>query len=81
LDWKTSKAIVGAHKIQLAGYEQLWNENRPDMKVQRRGVVRIGKDSPDDFEVAWMFSAEPEWQVFKARLDLYYAQLRYKKAA
>jgi hypothetical protein len=81
LDWKTSKGIWPSHKFQLAAYEQLWNENRPDMKVQRRGVVRIGKDSPDDFEVAWMFSAEPEWQVFKARLDLYYAQQRYKKAA
>jgi len=81
LDWKTSKAIVGAHKIQLAGYEQLWNENRPDMKVQRRAIVRIGKESPDDFEVAWIFSAEPFWEVFKARLALHYAQLRLKKAA
>lgn len=81
LDWKTSKAIVGAHKIQLAGYEQLWNENRPKMKVQRRAIVRIGKESPDDFEVAWIFSAEPFWEVFKARLALHYAQLRLKKAA
>lgn len=81
LDWKTSKAIVGAHKIQLAGYEQLWNENRPDMKVQRRAIVRIGKESPDDFEVAWIFSAAPFWNVFKARLALYYAQLQLKKAA
>jgi len=81
LDWKTSKAIVGAHKVQLAGYEQLWNENRPDMKIQRRGIVRIGKESPDDFEIAWMFSAEPYWEVFKARLFLHYANSRLKKAA
>jgi len=81
LDWKTSKMIVGAHKIQLAGYEQLWNENRPKMKVQRRAIVRIGKESPDDFEVAWIFSSEPFWEVFKARLALHYAQLRLKKAA
>jgi hypothetical protein len=81
LDWKTSKGIWPAHKFQLAAYEQLWNENRPDMKVQRRGIVRIGKDSADDFEVAWMFSAEPEWVVFQKRLELYYTQLRYKKAA
>jgi hypothetical protein len=81
LDWKTSKAIVPAHKIQLAGYEQLWNENRPDMKVQRRGIVRIGKESPDDFEVSWIFSAEPLWENFKARLALHYANLRLKKAA
>jgi hypothetical protein len=81
LDWKTSKAIVPAHKIQLAGYEQLWNENRPSMKVQRRGIVRIGKESPDDFEVSWIFSAEPLWENFKARLFLHYANLRLKKAA
>ena len=81
LDWKTSKAIVPAHKIQLAGYEQLWNENRPTMKVQRRGIVRIGKESPDDFEVSWIFSAEPLWENFKARLFLHYANLRLKKAA
>lgn len=81
LDWKTSKGIWPSHKFQLAAYEKLWNENRPDQKVQRRGVVRIGKDRADDFEVGWMFSAEPEWRVFKARLDLYYAQIGYKKAA
>ena len=81
LDWKTSKGIWPAHKVQLAGYEQLWNENRPDMKVQRRGIVRIGKESPDDFEVSWIFSAEPFWEVFKARLFLHYANLRLKKAA
>jgi hypothetical protein len=81
LDWKTSKAIVPAHKVQLAGYEQLWNENRPDMKVQRRGIVRIGKESPDDFEISWIFSAEPFWRAFKARLFLHYENLHLKKAA
>lgn len=81
LDWKTSKGIWPAHRFQLAAYEQLWNENRPDMKIQRRGIVRIGKESPDDFEIAWMFSAEPAWKVFKKRLELYYTQLEYKKAA
>jgi hypothetical protein len=51
------------------------------MKIQRRGIVRIGKESPDDFEIAWMFSAEPAWKVFQKRLELYYTQLEYKKAA
>jgi hypothetical protein len=40
LDWKTSKGIWPAHRFQLAAYEQLWNENRPDQKIQRRGIVR-----------------------------------------
>ena len=81
LDWKTSKAIVPAHKFQLAAYEVLWNENRPDMKIQRRAIVRIGKESPDDFEVYEMYSSEREWNVFRARLDLHYAHLGYKHAA
>lgn len=81
LDWKTSKGIWPAHRFQLAAYEQLWNENRPDMKIQRRGIVRIGKESADDFEIAWMFSAKPAWKVFQKRLELYYTQLEYKKVA
>ena len=81
LDWKTSNAIVGAHKVQLAGYEQLWNENRPDMKIQRRAIVRIGKERAGDFEVSDIFSIQHYWNVFQAKLNLHYAQLQLKKAA
>lgn len=81
LDWKTSSGIYLSQKLQLAAYERLWNENRPDQIVQRRAVVRIGKDRADDHSIEWMFSSQSEWELFKARLDLYYAQLRYKKAA
>jgi len=81
LDWKTSSGIYLSQKLQLAAYERLWNENRPEQTVQRRAVVRIGKDRADDHSIEWMFSSQPEWELFKARLDLYYAQLRYKKAA
>lgn len=81
LDWKTSSGIYLSQKLQLAAYERLWNENRPKQIVQRRAVVRIGKDRADDHSIEWMFSSQPEWELFKARLDLYYAQLRYKKAA
>ena len=81
LDWKTSKAINNAHRVQLAGYEQLWNENRPDMPIERRAIVRIGKESPDDFEVSEPSSIEAYWEIFKAKLFLHYANLRLKKAA
>jgi hypothetical protein len=81
LDWKTSSGIYLSQKLQLAAYERLWNENRKDQIVQRRAVVRIGKDRADDHSIEWMFSSAPEWEYFKARLDLYYAGLRYKKAA
>jgi hypothetical protein len=81
LDWKTSKAINNAHRVQLAGYEQLWNENRPDMPIERRAIVRIGKESPDDFEVSEPSNIGAYWEVFKAKLFLHYANLRLKKAA
>ena len=81
LDWKTSNGIYLSQKLQLAAYERLWNENRPEQIVQRRAVVRIGKDRADDHSIEWMFSSQPEWEYFKARLDLYYAGLRYKTAA
>jgi hypothetical protein len=81
LDWKTSNSIVGAHKVQLAAYEQLWNENRPDMKIQRRAIVRIGKERAGDFEVSDIFSIQHYWTVFQAKLNLHYAQLQLKKAA
>jgi hypothetical protein len=81
LDWKTSSGIYTSQKLQLAAYERLWNENRPEQIVQRRAVVRIGKDRADDHSIEWMFSSDNEWELFRARLDLYYAQLRYKKAA
>jgi hypothetical protein len=81
LDWKTSKSINNAHRVQLAGYEQLWNENRPDMPIERRAIVRIGKESPDDFEVSEPSNIGAYWEVFKAKLFLHYANLRLKKAA
>jgi len=81
LDWKTSKGIWPSHRFQLAAYERLWNENRPDQQVSRRAVVRIGKNAEGDFEVGWMASSEAEWRVFQKRLELYYVQNDYKKAA
>lgn len=80
LDWKTSSGIYLSQKLQLAAYERLWNENRPDQKVQRRAVVRIGKEKSNDHSIEWMFSSDNEWELFEARLKLHYATLRYKKA-
>jgi hypothetical protein len=81
LDWKTSSGIYLSQKLQLAAYERLWNENRPDQKVQRRAVVRIGKEKSNDHSIEWMFSSDNEWELFEARLNLHYKTLRYKKAA
>jgi hypothetical protein len=81
LDWKISSGIYLSQKLQLAAYERLWNENRPEQRVQRRAVVRIGKEKSNDHSIEWMFSSDNEWELFEARLNLHYKTLRYKKAA
>jgi hypothetical protein len=55
-------------KLQLAAYEQLWNENSPDMKIQRRGIVRIGKESPDDFEHRLDVQQRAGWEGLQGAL-------------
>ena len=79
LDWKTSKNIYPTHRFQLAAYEQLWNENRPKRKIERRGILRIGKTRSDDFEVAWMQSSLAEWEVFKSKILLHEAFSIYNR--
>lgn len=74
LDWKTSKDIYLAYFSQLAGYENLWNENFPDKKISRRAIIRIGKEEIGDFEVRWLSDMGKYWNMFLAQLALYQAK-------
>ena len=44
IDLKTSNAIYADHKIQIAAYGELWNENYPDEKIDNYYILQIGKD-------------------------------------
>ena len=72
LDWKTSKAIWPEHIIQVSAYEKLLEEKFKE-KVDRRCIVRIGKDG--SFEARWLGDLSEYFHVFKAQLALYKAKL------
>lgn len=44
LDFKSSKKIYPENHLQLAAYQMAWEEEHPDQPLERRHVVRVGKD-------------------------------------
>ena len=44
VDWKTGKEIYEDNIVQLASYQELWNENFPDNKIQGFHIIRTGKE-------------------------------------
>ena len=71
IDIKTSNDIYADHKIQLAAYKHLWNENYPDNPVEKSYILRLGKQggftdrSLSDTEI------EDGWHVFKLLRELH----------
>ena len=43
-DWKSGKEVYEDNIVQLAAYEQLWNENFPDTKIKGFHIIRTGKE-------------------------------------
>ena len=79
LDWKTSNAIYRPYLLQLAGYEQLWNENSDLDYIDKRAIIRIGKTEANDLEVRWLSDMTPYWEAFRCQLELYRAFQRLPK--
>jgi hypothetical protein len=44
IDIKTSNAVYEDHKIQIAAYGELWNENYPDKLIEAYYILQLGKD-------------------------------------
>ncbi len=73
VDVKSSPRLYGHFYRQIAGYENLWNENN-DENIQRRVIFRLDKKDPRDDEVRPLpANMEKHFLVFKKQLDLYYA--------
>jgi hypothetical protein len=72
LDWKSSKGVYDGHRRQLGGYEILWNENK-DKKIERRAIIRIGRDEDDLFDAHWISNEEANknMEIFKKQAALY----------
>lgn len=45
LDWKTGASKSETHPIQLACYSLMWNEENPDLQVNRGFIARVDKKS------------------------------------
>lgn len=73
LDWKTSKKVYNGHKWQLGGYELLCNFNHPEEKIDRRGIIRIGREKDDVFHPHWITQGKSEgyMRIFEAQVNLY----------
>lgn len=74
LDYKSGKSIWDSHLFQLAAYEQLWNENNPHTLIDRRAIIRIGKEMVGDMEIRWLPPMKLYFDVFLTQLAHYKAR-------
>lgn len=70
LDLKTSNNVYEDHKIQLAAYKQLWDENHPDNPCQALYLLRLGKDD-GAFAYYYWPQLPAAWEAFKCLLTLH----------
>jgi hypothetical protein len=84
IDFKTSKAVYSEYKCQLAALEHLWNSGditmingvavprkAPVATIERRIILRVGKEDLGDFEAVEVSEAESH-----DRLEEFFACLR-----
>jgi len=69
IDLKTSKDVYFSMKVQVAAYEQLWNENFPEKKVVAVDLLRIGEDG--GFSHHYYPDLSAEFGVFLNCLGIY----------
>lgn len=76
MDFKTSKAIYDEHYHQLAAYAELLAEN--SHQVAQTRILRIGRTPDETFDDRKVNNLEAHWTIFRACLDIWYAQKRLK---
>lgn len=73
LDIKTSKGIYAEYRIQLAAYEQAWNELHPDQPIEKIMVLHLDKEqytcSVHPFQ-----DLKTEWEIFLHLRQIYILQ-------
>jgi Holliday junction resolvase-like predicted endonuclease len=72
VDVKSSPQIRGSMYRQLAGYENLWNENN-SAKIEQRVIFRLDKVDPEKTDIRWLGNMDKHLDIFLAQLKLYYA--------
>lgn len=69
VDLKTSNNIYPDHRIQIAAYGQLWNENYPNNPVKSYYILQLGKDG--SFAYYYYPDLTPAWAVFQNLLAIH----------
>ena len=78
LDLKTSKGVYPDHRIQLAGYGHLWDENHPDDLVTGFHLLQVGKEDGSFHHHYWP-SLTKEFEAFFLLRGLYDLQKQIGK--
>ena len=69
IDIKTSNAIYEDHKIQIAAYGNLWNENYPDKPIENYYILQLGKDG--SFTYHYWPDLSNAWRAFVLLRELH----------
>lgn len=69
IDFKSSNAIWGEYRIQLAGYAILLEE--AGHKIDKAMIVRIGRDATEGFETREYTDLSGETRIFLNLLEIY----------
>jgi hypothetical protein len=72
VDWKSSKGIYPEYLLQTAAYVQAYEEEFPDQRVEKRYLIKLGKDD-GEFE-AHEFdrtTLDADIRAFNAAITLY----------
>ena len=72
VDWKTSQSVYPEFRLQTAAYVKAWEEEHPDLRIEQRILIRLGKDD-GVFEphVYGRDSLRQDFQGFLGALTLY----------
>jgi hypothetical protein len=79
LDWKTSNGVYVDYLIQLAAYNQLWNESNPSQPITGGfHLLRFSKEHAD-FAHHYYSELDDAWEQFKLFLQAYHIDKKLKK--
>jgi len=74
-DIKTSKGIYAEYLIQIAAYEQAWNEVHPDMPIEAKEAIHMDKET-GLLTVHPFGDLSTEFEIFKHLRAIYVLQKR-----
>lgn len=71
LDWKNGKRLYPTVFLQLAAYQQAWQEEYPDQPLEQRVGVNINREGEVEFQVRDNTTFERDLQAFLHLLEIW----------